>query len=127
MSRFGGLKCITVGGEVVLVGFCVNGEVSFLVKSFKLTAGLFHGAKLRGVPGGGGGEGHSGGFPGGQGVKGVRESGVESVGIVVWRGGGKVRGEGGGYALGKDEWVDRFNVTEGDGAFLGVVGGREWG
>ena len=90
VGRFGSLKCITVGGEVVFVGFCMDGEVSFLIESFKLAAGLFHGAELWGVPGGGGGEGHSGGFPGGQGVKGIRENGVESVGVVIWRGGGKV-------------------------------------
>ena len=96
---------------MVFVGFGMDGEVSFLVESFKLAAGLFHGAELWGVPGGGGGEGHSGGFPGGQGVKGIRENGVESVGIVIRRGGGKVRGEGRGYALGEDEWVDRFNIS----------------
>ena len=48
VGRFGSLKCITVGGEVVFVGFGMDGEVSFLVESFKLAAGLFHGAELWG-------------------------------------------------------------------------------
>ena len=94
MGGFGSLKSITVGGKVVFVEFCVDSEVSFPVESFQSTAELFHGAELWGVPGGGGGEGHRGSFPGGQGVKAVGESGVECVDVVVWGGGGRVRGEG---------------------------------
>ena len=83
MGGFGSKESIAVGGEVVFVELSVNGEVSFLVESFESAAGLFHGAELWGVPGGGGGEGHRCSFPGGQGVKGVREDGVQCVSVVV--------------------------------------------
>ena len=46
------MESITVGGDVVFVGFSVNGEVGSFVKSFDLAAGLFHGAKFGCVPGG---------------------------------------------------------------------------
>ena len=52
MGRFGSLESITVGGNVVFVGFSVNSEVGSFEESFDLAACLFHGAEFGGVPGG---------------------------------------------------------------------------
>lgn len=52
VGRFGGKESITVGGDVLFVGFSVDSEAGSLVESFKFAAGLFHSAEFRGVPGG---------------------------------------------------------------------------
>ena len=52
VGRFGGLESITVGGDVLLVGFGVDSEADFFEESFQLAARLLHGAEFRGVPGG---------------------------------------------------------------------------
>lgn len=83
MGRFGSKESIAVGGDVLFVSFSVDGKVVFFIESLQLATGLLHGAEFGSVPGGGGGERNSDGFPGGQGVEGVREDGVKYDGIVV--------------------------------------------
>lgn len=53
------------------VHFFVNGESSFLIESFQLAAFSFHGAEMRGIPGGSCGEGDRACFEGSEGVEDV--------------------------------------------------------
>lgn len=52
MGGFGSMESVTVEGNVLFEGFGVDGEAGAFVETFKLAAGLFHGAEFRGVPGG---------------------------------------------------------------------------
>lgn len=47
VGRFGSKESITVGGDVLFVGFSVDSEVGSFVESFKFVAGLFHSAEFR--------------------------------------------------------------------------------
>ena len=66
MGGFGSLESITVGGDVVFVGFSVNGEMGSFEESFDLSAGLFGSS---GVCQGAEWVNETGRFPGGKGVK----------------------------------------------------------